>query len=101
MAQKRRFSDRPFGEAVTELMDERGLTYRGLAAETGLSAGYLNHLVHGNRPVPSNDVIASLSAALGVEPEHFREYRIRVITDRLEEMPRLVDRLYRRLSGLA
>jgi transcriptional regulator with XRE-family HTH domain len=100
MAQRRRFSDRSFGEAMTELMDERGLTYRALASATGLSAGYLNHLVHGNRPVPSNEVIATLATALGVEPEHFREYRIRVITERLEEMPGLVDRLYRRLTGL-
>ena len=95
----RRFSERPFGETVTALMDEAGLTYRGLAGKTGLSAGYLNHIVHGNRPVPSNDVIATLAGALGVEPEHFREYRIRLITERLEEMPELVDRLYRRLSG--
>ena len=100
MAQKRRFSDRPFGQAIAELMEERGLTYRGLAAETGLSAGYLNHLVHGNRPVPSDEVIGTLASALGVEPEHFREYRIRVITARLEEMPALVDRLYKRLQGI-
>jgi len=79
-------------------MDETGLTYRALAAKTGLSAGYLNHLVHGNRPVPSNDVIETLAEALDVEPEHFREYRLRVITDRLEELPDLVDRLYRRLA---
>ena len=39
-------------------MDETGVTYRGLADKTELSAGYLNHLVHGNRPVPSNDVVA-------------------------------------------
>jgi len=95
---KRRFSEKPFGETVTALMGERGLTYRGLAEATGLSAGYLNHLVHGNRPVPSDDVLRTLAAALGVEPEHFREYRIRVITDRLEELPDLVDRLYRRLA---
>jgi transcriptional regulator with XRE-family HTH domain len=79
-------------------MEERGVTYRQLAARAGLSAGYLNHMVHGNRPVPANDVIARLAGALGVEPEHFREYRIRVITERLEEMPDLVDRLYRRLA---
>jgi transcriptional regulator with XRE-family HTH domain len=95
---KRRFSDKPFGETVTALMADRGLTYRALADETGLSAGYLNHLVHGNRPVPSDDVIRTLADSLGVEPEHFREYRIRVITDRLEELPELVDRLYRRLA---
>ena len=76
----------------------RRTTYRGLAAKTGLSAGYLNHLVHGNRPVPSNEVVERLAEALDVEPEHFREYRLRVITQRLEAMPDLVDRLYRRLS---
>jgi len=74
------------------------VTYRQLAARTGLSAGYHNHLVHGNRPVPSNDVVATLAEALEVEPEHFREYRLRVITDRLEEMPALIDRLYRQLN---
>jgi transcriptional regulator with XRE-family HTH domain len=80
-------------------MTETGTTYRGLAARTKLSAGYLNHLVHGNRPVPSNDVIHRLAEALGVEPEHFREYRLRVITDRLEAMPEMVDRLFRRLEA--
>jgi transcriptional regulator with XRE-family HTH domain len=95
---RRRFSERPFGETLTALMAEQGVTYRQLAARAGLSAGYLNHMVHGNRPVPANDVIARLAGALDVEPEHFREYRIRVITERLEEMPDLVDRLYRRLS---
>ena len=78
-------------------MGETGVTYRGLGEQTGLSAGYLNHLVHGNRPVPSDDVVKRIADALGVEPEHFREYRIRVITERLEEMPELIDRLYRRL----
>ena len=57
MARKRRFSEEPFGPTIERLMDETGVTYRGLAAKTGLSAGYLNHLVHGNRPVPSNDVV--------------------------------------------
>lgn len=78
-------------------MAETGTTYRALAERTSLSAGYLNHLVHGNRPVPSNEVMSALAEALGVDPEHFREYRIRVITERLERTPDLVDRLYRRL----
>ena len=79
-------------------MAETGTTYRALAAKTRLSAGYLNHLVHGNRPVPSNDVVETLAGALAVEPEHFREYRLRKITEQLEQMPELVDRLYRRLG---
>jgi len=99
MARKRRFSSEPFGRTIQALMAETGTTYRALAERTNLSAGYLNHIVHGNRPVPSDDVVRSLAAALGVEPEHFREYRIRVITERLEEMPDLVDRLYNRLGS--
>jgi transcriptional regulator with XRE-family HTH domain len=98
MARKRRFSEQAFGATVEALMNEIGVTYRELAAKTGLSAGYLNHLVHGNRPVPSNDVVKTLAGALEVEPEHFREYRLRAITERLEAMPELIDRLYRRLA---
>ena len=98
MARRRRFSTEPFGATIERLMDETGTTYRGLADKTGLSAGYLNHLVHGNRPVPSNDVVETLASSLDVEPEHFREYRLRVITDRLEALPELIDRLYKRLG---
>lgn len=98
MTKARKFSMAPFGETVEALMTEKGLTYRALADKTKLSAGYLNHIVHGNRPVPSNDVIAKLAKALGVKAEHFREYRIRVITDRLEKAPELIDRLYKRMS---
>jgi transcriptional regulator with XRE-family HTH domain len=98
MARRRRYSEEGFGPTIEALMAENGVTYRELAARTGLSAGYLNHLVHGNRPVPSNDVLARLAGAFGVKPEHFREYRIRVITDRLEQMPDMVDRLYKRLG---
>jgi transcriptional regulator with XRE-family HTH domain len=98
MARRRRYSDDPFGPTVERLMLETGTTYRGLADKADLSAGYLNHIVHGNRPVPSNDVIDRIAAALGAEPEHFREYRIRVITEKLEAMPDMVDRLYKRLA---
>jgi transcriptional regulator with XRE-family HTH domain len=99
VAKRRKYASEPFGPAVERLMNETGVTYRALAARSGLSAGYLNHLVHGNRPVPSNDVVETLADALDVEPEHFREYRVRVITEKLESMPDLVDRLYKRLNG--
>ena len=98
MPRRRRFSEEPFGQTIERLMGETGITYRGLAEKTKLSAGYLNHLVHGNRPVPSDKVVAQLAKALGVEPEHFREHRLRVITRQLESMPDLIDRLYKRIG---
>jgi transcriptional regulator with XRE-family HTH domain len=100
MARRRpRYSEEPFGTTIERLMNDTGVTYRGLADKTKLSAGYLNHLVHGNRPVPSDKVVRQLAKALGVEPEHFREYRLRVITRKLEAMPDMIDRLYKRLAS--
>ena len=87
--------DEAFGPALQSLMVERHVSYRALAARTGLSAGYLNHLVHGNRPVPANPVIARLADALDVPADRFREYRLRVVAERLASLPELVDRLYR------
>ena len=52
-SRRRRFSDEAFGSTLERLMDELGVSYRALAVKTKLSAGYLNHIVHGNRPVPS------------------------------------------------
>ena len=98
MPRKRRFSDEPFGSTIQRLMAEQDVTYRALADKTGLSAGYLNHLVHGNRPVPSDDVIVVLADALAVEPEYFREVRIRRSAERLETMPDRIDRFYKRLG---
>ena len=95
---RRKFSEQSFGPTLERLMDETGVTFRGLGAKCGLSAGYLNHLVHGNRPVPSDKVVRQLAKALDVEPEHFREYRLRVITRKLEATPDLIDRLYKRLG---
>ena len=99
MAKQGKFSAEPFGAALERLMNETGATYRGLAAKAGLSAGYVNHLVHGNRPVPSNEVVKRIADSLKVAPEHFREYRLRVITERLEAMPEMVDRLFRKLGS--
>ena len=97
-AEKRTYASEPLGPAIERLMAETGVTYRALAEKTELSAGYLNHIVHGNRRVPSNDVIARIGKSLGVKPDYFREVRVRMIIDKLEQTPALVDRLYKRLA---
>lgn len=98
MARRRRYSDDPFGPTIERLMTETGTTYRGLADKADLSAGYLNHIVHGNRRVPSTAVVTRIGKALGVKPDYFREVRVRIIIEKLEETPALVDRLYKRLG---
>ena len=87
-------ASQPFGVALEARMRTKGISYRALAEKTGLSAGYLNHLVHGNRPVPANPVIQSIAKAVGVKADSFREFRIRKVSEALAKKPELVDKVY-------
>jgi transcriptional regulator with XRE-family HTH domain len=87
-------ASQPFGVALETRMRDKGISYRALAEKTGLSAGYLNHLVHGNRPVPANSVIQSIAKAVGVKADSFREFRIRKVSEALAKKPELVDKVY-------
>ena len=91
---KNRFSQDRFPGALKGLMEERHLSYRQLAYKTKLSAGYLNHLTKGTRPVPADPVLAVLAEALCVEPDFFVEYRLRQVACVLDEAPILADKLY-------
>ena len=90
----RRFSKDRFPEALKGLMEERHLSYRQLAYKTQLSAGYLNHLTKGSRPVPADPVIENLAAALHVEADFFLEFRLRQVARVLGQAPPLADMLY-------
>ena len=91
---KNRFSQSRFPAALKELMEERNLSYRQLAYKTKLSAGYLNHLTKGTRPVPADQVIAVIAEALRVAPDFFLEYRLRQVACVLDQSPALADKLY-------
>jgi len=91
---KNRFSQERFPLALKGLMEERHLSYRQLAYKTKLSAGYLNHLTKGTRPVPADPVLAVLAEALCVEPDFFVEYRLRQVACVLDDAPALADKLY-------
>lgn len=83
-----------FPEALRNLLELRKMSFRRLATRTRLSAGYLNHLACGTRPVPSNQVIKILAKALRMKPEYFFEYRQRELQEELYKSPELADRLY-------
>ena len=82
---RNRFSQERFPAALKGLMEERHLSYRQLAYKTKLSAGYLNHLTKGTRPVPADPVIAVLAESLCVEPDFFLEYRLRQVAGVLDQ----------------
>lgn len=88
------YTRRRFPDALKALMQERHLSYRQLAYKTQLSAGYLNHLTKGTRPVPADPLISNIAAALRVEPDFFLEYRLRQVLNVLDKTAPLADRLY-------
>src|SRR5207253_1272094 len=92
------FSDDGFGEAIELLMGGLGITYRELADRTGLSAGYLNHIVHGSRPVPDRPLLAQIAKALGADPDFFLDCRLMKVVEALGDRPELVDELFARFD---
>jgi transcriptional regulator with XRE-family HTH domain len=76
-----RFSDKQFGDALRDLMDERGLTFRGLGRATqdidgkGMTHAHINMLANGHEK-PSLRAMELIAKALGVEPDYFAQYRL-------------------------
>ena len=66
-------STKPFGESLRALMDERSLTYRGLAEATrkldgkGITHAHINMLANGHDK-PSMRAMELIAAACGVAP---------------------------------
>jgi transcriptional regulator with XRE-family HTH domain len=86
---------RLFARELNELRRRQGVSVRELARRSGVSVGYVGNLLAGRRGHrPSDGVLARLAAALGVEADHFTEYRRRRL---LERHPELVDELYERV----
>lgn len=74
-------TDAPFATALRDLIAKHDLSFRKLAALTpaidgkGLGHAYLNQLAAGLKE-PTRENMDLLARCLGVEPEHFREYRV-------------------------
>lgn len=84
-------SDEPFATVVRMLLQERGLTFRGLAERTrevdaqgrGLSHGYIAGL--GRHEDPTVPAIELVAAALDVDPTEFAEYRLALARQLFDE----------------
>jgi len=74
-------SHKPFGEALRDLMDARGFSYRGLADAIGKLDGkgvthaHLNMLANGHDK-PSMRAMKLIARACSVSPDYFAEYRL-------------------------
>ena len=74
-------SNKPFGDSLRQLMEERGLSYRGLAQLTrqldgrGMTHAHINMLAKGHDR-PSMRAMELIAQACGVDPDYFAEYRL-------------------------
>jgi transcriptional regulator with XRE-family HTH domain len=82
-------STQPFGEALRDLMEARGLSYRGLAEEIrridpqGITHAHLNMLANGHDK-PSMRAMELIAGACAVSPDYFAEYRLAVAMRELD-----------------
>jgi transcriptional regulator with XRE-family HTH domain len=82
-------SNNPFGDALRELMNDRGLTYRELAQRTrrldgkGMTHAHINMLANGHDR-PSTRAMELIAEACGVEPGYFAEYRLNLAMRELD-----------------
>jgi transcriptional regulator with XRE-family HTH domain len=81
----------PWFQAVEQLRAKTGLSQDDLAFEarrhgapSTLTGSWISQLKSGKRPL-SIDILYGLAGALGVEPEHFIEYRLAVARCWLDE----------------
>lgn len=82
---------KPFDVALKKLMEEKQISYVRLSERTksldplgkGLSHTFIHELTSGKK-TPRPERIELIARALGVNPEHFKEYRRYVVAQRAE-----------------
>jgi transcriptional regulator with XRE-family HTH domain len=80
-----------FGAEVERLRRRHGLSYDALADRAGLSRSYVREVCVGSRGHrPPRDTVEALARGLGVGPDAFRLFRLRVLVeehaDKLDEL---------------
>jgi transcriptional regulator with XRE-family HTH domain len=88
------FAGAPFGDRVTQLLDERGCTQRDLAAAAGVDPSHISRLLRRPDAAVNDAMLLRVAAALGVPPESFGEYRERRVCAAIHASPTLRDELY-------
>lgn len=101
-------SNRPFGESLRALMEERGFSYRGLALKTreldgrGMTHAHINMLAKGHDR-PSMRAMELIAEACDVEPDYFAEYRLALAMRELDPtevgLEQALENLNARLAG--
>jgi transcriptional regulator with XRE-family HTH domain len=85
-----KYSNKIFCEAFSELLKEKKIKLRSLAAKTNLNYSYFSKLSK-RKTAPPIETIANISNALEINPEYFIEYRLFGLAEILKNAPEIID----------
>jgi transcriptional regulator with XRE-family HTH domain len=87
------YSNKDFGIALKDIIDEKKVKLRSLANKTNLNYSYFSKLKKRGSPPPIS-TIELISKGLNIPPEYFKEYRIYKIEKILKNNPHLIDKTF-------
>jgi len=93
------YSNKCFGQALKEIMEDNKIKSRSLASKTNLDFSYFSKLKKREKrpPIQTIEIIAG---GLNVPAEYFLEYRIYIIKKLLLDSPELIDKVLAYISDL-
>jgi transcriptional regulator with XRE-family HTH domain len=86
-----------FGEALQEILLERGLSLRELSRLLGVDPTYMSRVRRGQKRL-SADLPTRVAIALGLPEDYFLETRETLILEAIRKDPGLREEVYRRVS---
>jgi transcriptional regulator with XRE-family HTH domain len=95
----KKYSYKKFHLALGDILKEKNVKLRGLAARTNLNYTYFSKLKN-RKNSPPIKTIKIIASGLAIDPDYFLEYRIQRIIDFLEDNPEYVDDIVSYLEDL-
>ena len=95
-------TSRNINDVLPELLRQRKLSLRALAAKVDVSHAHLSRALRGaDHKCVSGELAARIANALGLPADYFPEYRERAVIEQLRHQPGLRDHLYDSLAQAA
>ena len=88
-----KYSNKPFSEALKEIMEKKDVIHRRLAVKTNLSFSYFCVLKK-RKKHPPIETIENIASGLEIPPEYFLEYRINKLIKLLMDNPAATDDVF-------
>ena len=88
-----KYSNKPFSEALKEIMEKKDVIHRRLAFKTNLSFSYFCVLKK-RKKHPPIETIENIASGLEIPPEYFLEYRINKLIKLLMDNPAATDDVF-------